>query len=84
MEQYYPDVVSIIQSANYSPSKEILIKSSLHNSKLDNQFIRGRLHDLENKIYDDSSSTIGTSKDLLESVLKSILNDAQISYVNIE
>lgn len=82
MENYYESAVQISHSQNYAPSKELLSKSSLHTKGLDHQFVRDRLQELEEKMDNNSASSIGASKDLLESVMKSILDDAHVSYTN--
>ncbi len=82
MDNYYETIVHISNSWNYTPSQDLLSKSSLRSKSLDHQFVRDRLKDLENKMNDDSAFSIGTSKDLLESVMKSILDDAHISYTS--
>lgn len=83
MNQFYDSVFKIAQFQNYAtPIKKILDNSSLHSKKLNHEFIRKRLNDLEKAMNEDSSASIGASKDLLESVLKMILDDANISYSN--
>ncbi|MBS0948474.1 abortive infection family protein [Levilactobacillus brevis] len=83
MDKRYPSVVAILDDRKYIPMATIVKESKdAVTEKFDTEFVRNRLQQLEHQMKTDSAGSIGTSKDLLESVMKMILESLDVSYTS--
>lgn len=83
MKKYYQNVLEILNKRKKTESLQII--NSIEKKvtrKFDSEFLRNRMQELKHQMETDSAASIGTSKDLLESVMKMILDECEVQYIN--
>lgn len=84
MRKYYAKVSFILKRHGNSVTDAVVDMSKIRiESKFNTEFVRYRLQELEKQMKNDSAGSIGTSKDLLESVMKMMLDSEHVSYTTV-